>query len=80
MEVFDQLFFVVDSASIKGEGGGDLWAFHCLAFGFRGFLFVLPPVAAAGKFAILPFAADGGLSGFHRREKEGEAGFEVGGC
>ena len=59
-------------------GAGKVWIVHvvgvvCLAFGFRGFLFVLPPVAAAGKFAILPFAADGGLSGFHRREKEGEA-------
>ena len=37
----------------------------------------LPPIAAAGKFAVFVFAADGGFAGFHRGEEVGEFGFEV---
>lgn len=49
-----------------------LVAWRLVSFG----LLILPPIAAAGKFAVFGFAADGGFSVFHCREKKGEAGFK----
>ena len=60
-------------------GAGKVWIVHvvgvvCLAFGFRGFLFVLPPVAAAGKFGILASFEHRGVVGVAEGKDVGKGG------
>ena len=61
-------------------GAGKVWIVHvvgvvCLAFGFRGFLFILPPVAAAGKFGILASFEHRGAVGVAEGKDAGKGGF-----
>lgn len=61
-------------------GAGKVWIVHvvgvvCLAFGFRGFLFILPPVASGGKFGILASFEHRGAVGVAEGKDVGKGGF-----
>ena len=60
-------------------GAGKVWIVHvvgvvCLAFGFRGFLFILPPVASGGKFGILASFEHRGAVGVAEGKDVGKGG------